>query len=109
MSNINEVSFNGRRHRHRRGDQVGSSARALASLEIAIARGGTTFSWLQDIGIHRQAHAAPGLSPFKSRITKHAIKSLRFGLLFDESGPRDDHGMHGCRYLPTFGQAGCQP
>jgi len=108
MSNINEVSFNGRRHRHSRGDQVGSPTRALTSLEIAIARGGTAFPWLQNVGIHRQAHAAPCLSPFKSRITEHAIKSLSLGLLFDEPGSWDHHGMDGRSDLPTFGQAGRQ-
>ncbi len=108
MSNIDEVPFDSRRHGHGRGDQVGSPARALASLEVAIARGGTTFSWLQDVGIHRQAHAATCLSPFKSRITKHAIKSLRLGLLFDESEPWDHHGVDRCSDLPTFGQTGRQ-
>lgn len=108
MSNIDEVTFDGRGDRHRRRHQMGSPARSLTAFKIAIAGGGATFTRLQDVGIHGQTHAASGLSPFESCFTKYAIKAFRFRLLFDESGPRDHHGMHGLGHSFPLGKAGCQ-
>jgi hypothetical protein len=58
---------------HRGADQMRSSTRALASLEISIGRRGASFTGLKTIGIHRQAHRATGLAPFKTCITKDFV------------------------------------
>lgn len=109
MSNIDEVTFNSRGDRHRRGHQMGSPTCALTAFKISIAGGRTTFPWLQDVGIHGQTHAASSLSPFESCFAKYVIKPFRLSLLFDESGPWDHHGMHRLGNSFPLGKAGCQP
>ena len=109
MSNIDEVTFDGRGDRHRRRHQMGSPACALTAFKISIAGGSATFPWLQDVGIHGQTHAASSLSPFESCFTKYVIKAFRLSMLFDESGPWDHHGMHRLGNSFPLGKAGCQP
>ena len=51
---------------HRGGDEVGAAAFALAAFEVAVARAGAALAGLQLVRVHRQAHRAAGLAPFKA-------------------------------------------
>jgi hypothetical protein len=53
LTYIDKVTCNTGGGGHRGADQMRSSTRALASLEISIGRRGTAFTWLKAIGIHR--------------------------------------------------------
>src|SRR6201993_4706772 len=56
LAYIREVPRDRRRRRHHRTHQMCPATAPLPALEISIARGGTAFARLQDVGIHSQAH-----------------------------------------------------
>lgn len=60
------------------------SARSLATFEIPVARGGATLARLQDIGIHGETHAAPGLPPLEPGLAEDSVEPFRLRLLLDE-------------------------
>src|SRR3546814_7614051 len=55
-----EGAANGGRCGHRDGDQVGATALALAPLEVAVGGRGAALAGRELVGIHTQAHRAPG-------------------------------------------------
>lgn len=102
MTNIDKVSLDGCCDRHSRRDEMRASARSLSPFEISIAGRGTALSWLEHVGIHREAHTAAGFSPLESCIFEQAVEPLLFGLLFHEAGTGHDHRVNGLRHMFTF-------
>src|ERR1700688_1905831 len=71
LANVHKVPFDRRRRSHDRANQVRPSTLALAPLEISIRSAGRAFPRLQHVVIHADAHAAPGIAPFESRIDEY--------------------------------------
>lgn len=84
MSNIDEMTFDGRGDRHRRRHQVGATSSSLAPLKIPITRRGTALTGLQHIGIHRETHAAAGFPPLEPCFAEDMVEPFCLRLLFDE-------------------------
>jgi hypothetical protein len=74
--------------RHFRADQVGASALALASFEIAVGGGGAALPGTQLVRVHAQAHTAPGIAPFGSGGLENAVQAFGFGLFPHGMGAR---------------------
>src|SRR3569833_1708408 len=68
LADIGEVAGYGGGSSHHGTDQVRSTATSLASFEIAIAGGGATLAWLQNVGVHTQAHGTARFPPLKAGI-----------------------------------------
>src|SRR5215208_6175093 len=64
----------------------------LAAFEVAVRRGGTAFTGLELVGIHREAHRAAGLAPIESGFGEDFIEPFGLGLLLHQAGPRHYHG-----------------
>ena len=62
------MSLDGSRDGHSRRDEMCPASGPLAAFEITIAGRGAALSWLKYVGIHRQAHTAPGFAPLKPRL-----------------------------------------
>src|SRR4030095_14350142 len=77
--------------RHRGAHEMGSPARTLAALEVAVRRRRATLARLEPVVVHRKAHRAARLAPFESRIAEHAVQSFTLGLCLHESRSRNDH------------------
>src|SRR4051812_38777261 len=82
VANVYEVALDSRRCRHHRTYQVSTAAPSLSSFKVAVAGGGATFSRLQDVGIHSQAHRASGFTPFESSFAKNFVQAFLFSNLF---------------------------
>jgi len=85
MPNIHEMPLDGGRDSHAGRDEMCPATGPLAALKIPVTGRGTPFARLQDIGVHRQAHAAACLPPFESGFPKDPVQSFGFGLLFYET------------------------
>src|SRR5579859_5741535 len=94
ISNVDEMPRNRRCRRHRRADQVGATALALTSLEVAVRGAGAAFARLKDVRIHAQAHAAASLAPFEPRVSEDAVQAFELGGHFDLVRARHDHRPH---------------
>jgi hypothetical protein len=81
---VKESPFNSSRSRHGWTNQVGPSSFSLTPFEVSVARTGASFSRLENIVIHRQTHAATGLSPFKTSGNKSFIEALFLSLNFNQ-------------------------
>src|SRR3569832_1908151 len=66
IANVDEVSFDGRRRCHAWTHQMRAPTTPLSSFEITIASRRATFAFIQNVGIHSQAHRASRLSPLRS-------------------------------------------
>ena len=64
-----------------------ASAASLPAFKVAIAGRSTTFTGLQDVGIHSQTHRAAGFAPFKTSFTKDSIKSFASACRFTVCDP----------------------
>src|SRR5262245_18999316 len=58
-----EVAGGGGRRGDSGGHEVGASAAALPTLEVAVARARRPLARRELVGVHRQAHRATGLTP----------------------------------------------
>ena len=47
-----------------------AAARALATLEVAVARGCAALAGGQNVGVHAQAHRAAGVAPVEARVAE---------------------------------------
>src|SRR5215216_228394 len=94
ISNIDEVTSDGRGRRHRWTHQVRSTTLALTALEITIRGAGAALARLQDVGVHAQAHAAARLPPLEARFGKDAIEALLLGSDLDLVRTRHHHRAH---------------
>ena len=105
MANVDEMAFHRSGYCHCRRHEMGPAAGSLAAFEISIAGRGAALSWLKHVGIHRQAHTAPGFPPFESRFFEQAVEPFLFGLLFHETGTGHDHRMNSLRDMFALRQA----
>src|SRR5262245_14313333 len=80
--------------RHDWADQMGSAASSLAPLEITLRRARPPLAWLQDVGVHTQAHAASGFTPFDPSICDDSINSQGCRLVLDQLRARHNHGTN---------------
>src|SRR5690242_9324601 len=90
---INEVPGNCCCGCHDWADKVRAAVLALAAFEIAI--GGTRAALVrwQDVGVHADAHAAPGVAPFKTRLAEYFVEPLFFSLRFDAARTRHNQSL----------------
>src|SRR3989442_10057296 len=82
----------GRDHRGAH-QQRASSRTALASLEVAVRRGGAGLLTFEAIGIHPEAHRATGAAPLESRVEEHMMQTARLGRAADALRPRHDERL----------------
>src|SRR4029077_4420903 len=75
---------------HYRADQVSAAVFALAALEIAVGRAGAALVRRQHVGIHADAHAAPCVAPFKTRVAENLVETFLFGLRFNSARTGND-------------------
>src|SRR5689334_17436047 len=94
--------------RHRRTDEMGPAARALATLEVAVRRRRAALARLEPVVVHRKAHRTTRLAPFESGIDEHAIQSFAFGLRLYETRTGHHHREpHIFRDAATARDRGC--
>ena len=92
VPHIHEMPGDGGGRRHRGRDEVSASLVALAALEITVRCRGATLTGPELVGVHRQAHRAAGLAPFKPGLDENPVEAFSLGLLLHQSGSRYDHG-----------------
>ena len=90
-AHVDEVAFDRRGRRHRRADQVGAAAGALAAFEVAVAGRGAALAGLEPVGVHRQAHRAAGLAPLEAGALEDLVEAFALGLLLHQPGARHHH------------------
>src|SRR6185312_1560048 len=78
LPDVYEATLDGGRGGHLRGDQVGAPATALAALEVAVGRRGAALAWLEDVGVHAQAHRASRHAPVEAGVAKDLVEALGF-------------------------------
>src|SRR5690606_7659499 len=83
LPDIDEVAGHRGGRRHGRADQVGAPTPALATLEIAVGRGGAALAGGEDVVVHPQAHAAARVAPLETGIPEDAIQAFGLGLGLD--------------------------
>src|SRR4026207_1529930 len=64
------------RRAHRGAGEVRAAAGALPSLEVPVRRGGAALSGREDVGVHAQAHGAPGAPPFEAGLLEDPVEPL---------------------------------
>ena len=69
---------------------MGAAAGALAPFKVAVAGRCTALAGLKPVGVHRQAHRAAWLAPFKTSSHKDLVQPFAFGLFLDQPGTRHD-------------------
>src|SRR5665648_220435 len=65
---------------HSWADQVGATALALATLEVAVGSRRAAFPRRQLVRIHPQAHRASSQTPLRTRLGKHPVQALTLSL-----------------------------
>ena len=93
FSDICERPRNRRRRGHGGADEVGAAAAALAAFEIAVGGGGAALAGFELVGVHPEAHGTAGFAPIETCLDEDIGDTFLFGLLFDEAGAGDDHGL----------------
>ena len=83
--------YRGRRHDWTY--QVRTAIPPLPPLEIPIRRAGAAFMRRQHIRVHSDAHAAPRVAPFQTRIEENLVEALRLSLGFDRHRTRHNKGF----------------
>ena len=76
VSDVGEMSGDGRRRCHHRTDQMSASTAALAAFEVAIAGRSAAFAGLQDVRIHPQTHRASRFAPFKAGLSENPVEAF---------------------------------
>src|SRR5262245_8745107 len=91
VANVDEMSGDRRRGRHRRRHQMRAPLEALTSLEVAVRGRGAALAWLELVRVHREAHRAARLAPVEARGLEDLVETLLLGLLFHQPRARHDH------------------
>src|SRR5271165_3405141 len=91
LSHVDEAAGDRGGRGHGRRNEMGAALEALTALEIAIRGRGAALAGREAIRVHRKAHGAAGLAPFKPRGDEDLVQSLGLGLRLDQSRPRHDH------------------
>ena len=81
-----------RRRRHDGRDEVGASALALASFEVAVRCGGAALPHFQLVRVHAQAHRAAGKAPLRTEVGEDLVQAL--GLCFEPDAGGTGHHQH---------------
>ena len=107
---IGQLAGNGSSGGHGRRHQMGTATSTLTAFKVTVGGTGTSLLGREDIGVHTQAHGASRLSPIETGIGEDLVKALSFGLLLNQTRPRDNHGMFnvGCNLLAS-NHLGCCP
>src|SRR5581483_7199680 len=74
-----------RRGRHLGADEMRAPAGALAAFEVAVRGRRAALARLEPVGVHREAHRAPGLAPFEAGVAEDAVEALALGLRLDDA------------------------
>src|SRR3954468_22511474 len=102
LARVRDLSRDSRGGRRERAGQKGAAARALPTLEVAVAGADRVLAGLDLIAVHGDAHRATGLTPLGARVQEDPIQPLGLGLLLHALRPWDDHGPHAARDLATL-------
>src|SRR5579872_6187505 len=78
-ADVDEVPRDRGGRRHGRTHEVRAAARPLPPLEVAVGGRRTPLAGAENIGIHAEAHRAPGLPPLKARTREESVESLALG------------------------------
>src|SRR5690349_20048469 len=70
------------------------TAAALAAFEIAVRRRRTALARCELIRVHRQAHAAAGLTPLETSVFENAVEPFLLCLLLHQPAAWNDHGVY---------------
>src|SRR5215472_18752140 len=82
-----------------RAGEEGPTAGSLPSLEVSIGGAHRVLARLEAVAVHRNAHRAPRLAPFGTRVSKYPVQTLDLGLAFDLLGTGDDERANPARQL----------
>ena len=94
---------------HGRADQVGAATLALPALEVAVAGGRRPLARLELVGVHAQAHRAPGAAPLGPGVEEDPVEALGLGLRLDRHRPGDDEHPGVGVDVPAAQQLGGDP
>src|SRR5579883_73066 len=94
ITNIYEVTGDGCCRRHRGADEMRAPAASLATLEVAVAGGGAAFTFAKAISVHRDTHAAPGLTPVKACLAEDIGESFFLSHASHLHRAGHDHSAH---------------
>src|SRR5262245_9912645 len=86
---VHEMTGDRGRGRHRRADEMGSRARPLPPLEIAVGRGGDAIAGRRQVVVHAEAHRAARLAPLEAGLGEDLVEAFLLRLLLHEPGPGD--------------------
>src|SRR5438093_11153924 len=86
---------------HPGADQMRASALALATLEVAVARGSGTVARAQDVGIHPQTHRAAGAAPLETGVFEYPVEAFVLGLDLDRDAAGNDERAQPVLDLPS--------
>src|SRR5690349_16172924 len=101
LADVGEMPRDGGGGGHGRADQVGATAGALASLEVAVARAGGPLTGGELIRVHGQAHAAARFAPLGAGLAEDPVEALGLGLVADLLAAGDDQGPDARGRLPA--------
>src|SRR3546814_14046428 len=80
----------------------------LPSYEIAVGGSGAALLRRHLVGVHREAHRAARLAPFKARFNEDTVQPFLFRLALAQSGARHDQRLTDiARPLAAFPNLGC--
>mmetsp|Transcript_54566 Transcript_54566/g.173374 ORF Transcript_54566/g.173374 Transcript_54566/m.173374 type:complete len:829 (-) Transcript_54566:162-2648(-) len=105
-ADIGEGALDGGGGGHGGGHEVRAPAVALATLEVAIGGGRAALARGELVGVHGEAHGAPGLAPLEAGLDEDVVKPLRLRLLLDVAGARHHEGCHARGHLVAPGDGG---
>src|SRR5215469_6757314 len=91
---VRKMPLNGGCSRHHGAHQVSSPAASLPTFKIAVAGRGAPFPWLQDVGIHTEAHRTSRFPPFEPGIEENPIEAFLLRRTFHGLGTRHHHRPH---------------
>src|SRR5580698_9631924 len=94
FANVGEVAGDGSGGGHLGREEMCAASATLAAFEVAVRGGGAAFAWLQDVGVHTEAHAAAGLAPLEAGGLEDEVEAFFFGLMLHLLRAGNDHRAH---------------
>src|SRR5439155_13831212 len=102
LPGVGNPALYGARRRGEGTDQQGSSADALAALEIAVAGADRILAGRDRVAVHSQAHRAAGFAPIRAGRLENVGVTGRFGFALDLLRTRYDEQPHAGRDLAAL-------
>jgi hypothetical protein len=93
FTNIRQPSGHGGGGDHGGAHQMSPPSSSLTTFKVPVRGRSTPLLRFQLIRVHSETHGTPSLSPIKPSALEDDIDPLGLGLLLDQSGSRDDHGV----------------